>query len=405
METIVTHNPSVLIHTQYYPPEIGAPQSRLSDLAFELTRLGFQVTVLTAMPNYPTGKVFSGYGGCYRKENIDGISVIRSAIYPTQSANFFKRLVNYFSFVFSSFWAGVFLPKPDFIITESPPLFLGISGYLLSRIKGAKWIFNVADLWPESVVELGVINRDSFSYRISSHLESFFYHKATLVTGQSKTILQNINQRYPDVPTYLLSNGVRTGQYHPSDNRTDGRINVMYAGLHGLAQGLYQIIEAAAMLVGQPSIEFTFIGDGPEKQNLIGIAEDKNLKNIHFLNPIPKSQIPETLDRADVLLVPLKIQLTGAVPSKLYEGMAAGKPIILIAESEAAEIVHNADCGIVVKPGDIEALTSAILHLSANSEERKRLGINGRKAVIEIYDRRKIVQDFAYFLKNTVTEE
>jgi len=390
----------VLIHTQYYPPEIGAPQSRLSDLAFELNRLGFQVTVLTAMPNYPTGKIFPGYGGWLRKEKLDGVSVIRTAIYPTQSAGFVKRLLNYFSFVLSSFWVGVFLPSPDFIITESPPLFLGISGYILSRIKRSKWIFNVADLWPASVAELGVIDRSSLSYKISAFLESFFYHKASLVTGQSKTILEDIQRRFPEVSTYLLSNGVRTELYNPTNNHSNGKVNVMYAGLHGLAQGLDKIIEVAAKLAEQTSIEFVFIGDGPEKQNLIARSKELNSTNIEFRDPIPKSEIPTVLSEADILLVPLKVQLTGAVPSKLYEAMASGKAIILVAESEAAEIVRNADCGLVISPGDVEALADSIRYLATSPFIRERMGENGRKIVIEKFDRKKIVAQFADFLKS-----
>lgn len=395
----------ILLHTQYYPPEIGAPQSRLSDLAFELNRLGFQVTVLTAMPNYPTGKIIAGYGGWYRKETIDGVNVIRTAIYPTQSAGFIKRLLNYFSFVISSFFVGVFLPRFDFIITESPPLFLGISGYLLSRIKKSKWIFNVADLWPESVVELGLIDPNGSAFKISSWLESFFYRNATLVTGQSKTILENIQRRFPEVPTYLLSNGVRTEKYQPTCIRTNETVTVMYAGLHGLAQGLDQIVEAAAKLKDQPSIEFVLIGDGPEKQALIEKVRELNLKNIEFRNPIPKSLIPVILSEADIILVPLKTQLTGAVPSKLYEAMASGKAVILVAEIEAAEIVRNADCGIVVSPGDVATLADSIHYLAAHPDIRERLGANGRKIAIEKYDRTKIVEQFADFVKSYENQE
>lgn len=394
----------LLILTQYYPPEIGAPQSRLSELAQELAKIGFCVSVLTAMPNYPTGKTFPGYAGLFRKETLEGITIFRSYIFPTQSTSFFKRLLNYFSFVFSSFWTGLFLPKPDFILTESPPLFLGISGYLLSKIKSAKWIFNVADLWPLSVVELGIINKNSFMFKLSNRMESFFYHNAAFVTGQSKTILENITDRYPDIITYHLSNGVNPEKYKMAEPKNIGKIRVMYAGLHGLAQGLDQILAAAANLSNNSNIEFIFIGDGPEKPKLVDQVLNSGINNVTFLDPIPKSQIPDALASADILIVPLKIQLTGAVPSKLYESMAAGKPVILIAESEAAKIVHNADCGMVITPGDIEALTSAIQHLAANPEERKRLGVNGRNAAINKFDRRKIVYDFATFLQKLSNE-
>ncbi len=393
----------IQILTQYFPPEIGAPQSRLMELAIGLAKLGFSVSVLTAMPNYPTGKTFPGYSGIFRKEMYQGIKVYRSFIFPTQSASFIKRLMNYFSFVFSSFAVGLFLPRPDYIFTESPPLFLGITGFLLSRLKGVRWIFNVADLWPASVVELGIINKDSLIYKISNQMEAFFYRKAAIVTGQSKTILVDISKRYPDVLTYHLSNGVNPENYRLIE-KNNSLIRVMYAGLHGLAQGLDLILDAAKIIGEQSNIEFILIGDGPEKQNLVNQAVTSGVKNITFLDPIPKSQIPVALASADILIVPLKIQLTGAVPSKLYEGMAAGKPIILLAESEAAEIVWDADCGVVVNPGDVENLITAIRFLVDNPEERKRFGKNGRQAVIKHFDQKRIVHDFASFLQRSFTE-
>lgn len=388
----------LLILTQYYPPEIGAPQSRLSELAQELINNGINVNVLTAMPNYPIGKIFPGYGGLFRKECLGGIDIYRSYIFPTQSAGLIKRLLNYFSFVFSSFWIGLFISKPDILLTESPPLFLGITGYLLSKLKRAKWIFNVADLWPASVVELGMIKKDSLLFKVGCYMESFFYQKSTIVTGQSKTILQNISARYPQIKTFHLSNGVDPEKYIYSEKHHSGKIRVMYAGLHGLAQGLDQIIFAAIKLQNQTNIEFILIGDGPEKQNLVRQVMNSGIINVTFLDPIPKSQVPDILASADILIVPLKRQLTGAVPSKLYEGMAAGKPVILIAGSEAAEIVQNADCGIVVQPNDIRALVSAIQVLAVDKEERIRKGQNGRKTVLEKYDRRRISKDFAQFL-------
>lgn len=388
----------LLILTQYFPPEIGAPQSRLSELAQELTKYGFNVSVLTAMPNYPSGKIHPGYGGFFKKGSMGEVNVYHSYVYPTQSINFFRRMANYISFVISSFIVGLFLRKPHIIFTESPPLFLGISGFLLSRVKQSKWILNIADLWPSSAVELGIIERKSSLFRMSDRLECFLYNHADLVTGQSKSILKNITDRYSKIRTYHLSNGVNSDRFQPIIKNHNTKIKIMYAGLHGLAQGLDQIIQASIILSSNDSIEFIFIGDGPVKTQLIDQAQHSGIQNVTFLDPIPSSQIPAALLAADILLVPLKVQLTGAVPSKLYEGMAAGKPIILIAESEAAEILNNAECGISVKPGDTNGLVSAILRLASDEEERNRLGSNGRKAAIENYDRRKIAQKFANFL-------
>ena len=168
----------ICIHTQYYLPEIGAPQARLSELAKFLNENNFEVTVLTSMPNYPTGKIFDGYANFFKSEKIDGINVIRSFIYPSKSTKIIPRLLSYFSFVLSSLFIGVFkISKQDIIITESPPLFLGFSGFLLSKVKGARWVFNVSDLWPESAVQLGII-KDGISLKLSKILEEFFYKKS-----------------------------------------------------------------------------------------------------------------------------------------------------------------------------------------------------------------------------------
>src|SRR5882724_12218343 len=183
----------ITILTQYYPPEIGAPQNRLSDLAARLVDAGHQVEVLTAMPSYPRGKVYPGYGGLISREHKDGVQILRTFIYPTRSAALLPRLLNYFSFLFSSAFFGSFLlRRADYLLVESPPLFLGLAAIWLSRLKRARLIFNVSDLWPDSAVHLGIISKDSRTYVLSSRLESFCYRHAWLVTGQSNGILNDI---------------------------------------------------------------------------------------------------------------------------------------------------------------------------------------------------------------------
>lgn len=396
----------IIIHTQYYPPETGAPQARLHELAIGLVRQGIQVTVLTAMPSYPRGRIYEGYKGWLQMENLDGVQVIRTAIYPTQSARMLPRLLSYFSFILSSLFIGGWkIGKADFVLTESPPLFLGVAGFVLSHSKRARWIFNISDLWPESVVELGIVSRESLSYKLSSALEKFLYKKAWVVTGQSRTILENIQKRFPYLRVSHLPNGVDTNIFKPGDIRSENKdFHIVYAGLHGLAQGLDQIILAAQKLLSAEHIDFTFVGDGPEKRQLIQLVKDLNLSHIRFLEPVAKEEIPAILRTADVLIVPLKIQLTGAVPSKLYEAMAIGKPIILIAESEAAKIVNDANCGIVVRPGDIDGLVTAMLYLKNHPEVCKQMGANGRRAAVQNHDRGDIVDNFSKFLFMELTK-
>lgn len=396
----------IIFHTHYYPPEIGAPQTRLHELAVELIRWGFRVTVLTAMPNYPRGRIYDGYKGWLHEETLDGVQVIRTAIYPTQSAGMLPRMLSYFSFILSSLVIGVWKTgRADFLLTESPPLFLGIAGWLLSRWKRARWIFNISDLWPESVVELGLLDRQSWGYKLSSALEGALYKKTWVVTGQSRTILENIQARFPDVRTYHLSNGVDTNLFQPNGAKPQQeKFCVVYAGLHGLAQGLDQVILAAQRISAAECVAFTFVGDGPEKQQLIRLADKLDLEIIHFFPPVQKEKIPEILRGADVIVVPLKVQLTGAVPSKLYEAMAMGKPVILIAGSEAAQIVKDTNCGIVVRPGDIEGLVAAIRYLKNNPVASRQLGLNGRDAAIQKYDRKNIANHFAGFLTDELAK-
>lgn len=397
----------ILIHTQYYPPEIGAPQARLSDLAIGLEAKGFSVTVLTAMPNYPKGKIYPGYRALLRRETFDGISIIRTWIYPTQKLSLFPRLLSYFSFVISSFLIGIwFIGKMDFVITESPPLFLAISSFLLCKIKRAKWIFNVSDLWPESAQRLGAIKDGAF-LKLAGHLESFCYQHAWLVTGQSESIIENIHQRFPDLHLYHLSNGVDIDLFTPRQPKAiykgfsthDSELIVFYGGLHGLAQGLDQILYAAKNI--SSNVRFILMGDGPEKEKLIKIANELQLTNLAFHDPVSKSEMPNIIASVDICLVPLKAYLPGAVPSKLYEAMAAAKPVILIAEGEAKDIVDRYQAGLVVTPGDLEGLVNAINQLASSKNTRTIMGENGRNAATQHYSRQQIIENFSNMLLDT----
>lgn len=390
----------IVIHSQYYPPEVGAPQTRLHELAVGLMRQGIQVTVLTAMPSYPLGRIYDGYKGWLKVEYIDGIKTIRTAIYPTQNTSMLPRLLSYLSFILSSLVIGSWkVGRADFLLTESPPLFLGLGGFLLSRWKKASWILNISDLWPESVAELGIISRKSLGYKLGGILEAFLYRKAWMVSCQSRTILENIQERFSNVHLYHLPNGVDTNLFQPGDwNSGHNNFHIVYAGLHGLAQGLEQIIFAARELLPSGGIDFTLVGDGPEKERLIRLAKDLGLDQVRFLGPVAKEKIPAILNGADVVIVPLKIQLTGAVPSKLYEAMAIGKPVILIAGNEAARIVNEASCGIVVCPGDIDGLVSAIAYIRNHPEESRQMGVSGRRISVQNHDRAIIVGRFAGLL-------
>jgi len=396
------------ILTQYYPPEVGAPQGRLSDLARRLAGWGYDVHVLTAMPSYPQGKIYPGYGGVLRREQMEGVEVIRTAIYPSQKASLAPRLANYFSFVASSWLVGGWqLPRLDYLLTESPPLFLGMAGYLISRWKRAKWIFNVSDLWPESAVRLGYL-KVGLSLKASTWLEAACYRNAWAVTGQSASIVEDIQKRFPSVKTYHLTNGVDTSQFSPDGKASElGRIVgqetgtlVLYAGLHGLAQGLGQVLQAAEALRDVKEVRFVFIGDGPEKASLVEQARTCGLNNVYFLDPVSKERMPSLLASADICLVPLKTYIPGAVPSKMYEAMACGRPVILVGEGEAAEIIRTRQVGIVCRPEDTEGLVEAIRCLAEDKALRERFGKAGRRTAEQTYNREEIARKFVEFLED-----
>lgn len=390
------------ILTQYYPPEIGAPQKRLSELAERLVSRGHEVTVLTAMPNYPTGKVYPGYGGIWSKEIRNGVSVQRVCMYPSNSTRTIARLLSAFSFVFSSMIAGtLLLPRADALLVESPPLFLGLSGWWLSRIKRMPLIMNVSDLWPETVAALGRLDRRSIVFRLGVRLEYWLYRSAWMVTGQARGIVDHVAAAVPDKPVYHLSNGVDTQifradapKYAFTENG-EGRDEclIAYCGLHGVAQGLDQVLDAAELLRDLP-VTFHLFGDGAEKSALVASAAKRGLTRVRFHDAVSADTVPGILAATDIALVPLKTTIPGAVPSKVYEAMAASRAVILVADGEPAEIVRKNTAGLVVSPGDINGLADAVRRLAADPALRTRLGTNGRAAVERHYSRDTIVSHF-----------
>lgn len=396
------------ILTQYYPPEIGAPQARLSELASYFVHRGHEVTVLTAKPNYPIGRVFDGYDDVVCEERQEGVRILRAPIFPSQSTAMLPRLANYFSFVLSSAVVGSGkLDPPDFLLVESPPLFLGISGVFLAAMKAARMIFNVSDLWPESAVRLGVVREDSRPFRIAATLEARCYSAAWLVTGQSRTIVESVKNRFPGTATYHLSNGCDTAKFK-RERATDrarrlldpvgGNKIFLYAGLHGIAQGLQQVVEVADRLRNNPLLKFVLIGDGPEKNQLLRDAERRGLSNLRFLPPMPAAEIPTFLASADGILITLKMEIPGAVPSKLYEAMASERPVILVAKGEANQIARENGC-LTVDPGDIDALERAVLEAAGDSPATRDRCRQARLAAEEKFDRARIANRFIDFLE------
>lgn len=397
----------ILILTQYFPPETGAPQNRLHSLAGYFSDLGSEVSILTAMPNYPKMEVFEGYKSKFYKFETDkNLKVHRSWIFVNKSKGIVSRLLNYFSFVFTSLFIGlVKIRKQDIIICESPPLFLGISAVLLKWAKGSKLVFNVSDLWPESAEKLDIIH-NKFLLGVSYKLEEFIYSKSNLVSGQTQGIVKNISDRFPKVASYWLPNGIDFNQYNILANGLDFRIQygfkasdfvLMYAGILGHAQGLDVILRSANTTRNQPDIKYVIIGDGPEKQRLLTLASELKLDNLKFIGNIPRSKMSMAIAACDAYIVPLKKNdlFLGAIPSKLFEPLAMGKPILLGVDGEARDLfIEKGKGGLFFIPEDSDDLSEKALYFNSNRNELSKLGENGKKYVSTNFNREKIATKF-----------
>jgi len=395
-----------LILSQYYPPETGAPQNRLHSLALNLVKNGCEVEVLTAMPNYPKMEIFDNYKGLsYFNENIDGIKVHRSKIYVSKSKGVLKRLLNYFSFVFSSIRVSNKLSKTDYVICESPPLFLGISALFISKKLKAKLIFNVSDLWPESAEKLDIVS-NKFFLNLAYKLEEYLYKKSFLVTGQTQGIEANINNRFPNVPTLWQPNGIDKEVYDVSENKDwikeyalEGKSIYVYAGIIGHAQGLDIIIKAKSWLINNEfelsrKVAFVIIGDGPDKQRLLAL--NKELKtNIIFIPNTPKIEVLKMLKSCHGYIVPLKkLDLfLGAIPSKIFDALALSKPILLGVAGEAKSLfIDQGQSGIYFEPENEISFAKALVDLENNPLMASAYGKSGNVFATKNFDRKNIAK-------------
>jgi glycosyltransferase involved in cell wall biosynthesis len=392
---------NITILTQYFPPEVGAPQNRLYELAIRMQQKGANVSIVTAMPNYPKMEVQEGYENkIYVHEVMDNMHVHRAPIYVTKNKGIVFRLLNYFSFVFSSFWIGLFkTKKTDFILCESPPLFLGITAWLLCKTKRAKLIFNVSDLWPESAEKLGLVS-NKFFLKLATKLEEFLYKTSTLILGQTQGIVSNISDRFPTKKVVWIPNGVdpllfnkainNQGVWRKSMGLSPDDFVLLYAGIMGYAQGLDVITDVASSLLTNQRIKFIFLGNGPEKERLQHIVSEKNLTNVLFHDFVQKKEMSAVLKEIDASIVPLKkLDLfLGAIPSKIFECLASEKPILLGVGGEAKKLfIEDGNAGLYFEPENVDALKNVIIQLVQNPELGSQLGANGKEYAAKNFNR------------------
>ena len=393
----------ILMLTQYFPPESGAAQVRLKELAKGLQRNGHEVTVVTAFPNHPSGVIPPHYRGHWRmKDEVEGIPVWRTWIYPVQRGRFWKRLLNYFSFVFSSFWGLSKAGKQDILFFESPPLFLGITALVYGWFTHTRIIMNISDLWPESAVALGLVN-SRWMIKAAEGLEKLLYRKAWKISTQTEGIRTSLVERgVPKEKVTFLPNGVNLELFAPRERDVEmaKKLGIkeedfvlIYAGTMGYAQGLESVIRTAEILKAKTDLRFLFVGDGTEKPMLEALVKEKGLSNVSFVDFQPVQEMPRYFSLSSASIVPLKKHklFEGARPSKMFPALGSAVPVIYSGEGEAAELVLSSGGGVVVEPENSEALARAIVELKENPD-RREMGRKGRQFVKDHYTWSEIIQ-------------
>jgi glycosyltransferase involved in cell wall biosynthesis len=345
---------------------MGAPQSRLFETAHGLQKIGWDVKVITSLPNYPTGKIFSNYKKkIFTNEILNEIQVWRYILYSSNSKKSLPRIISMFTFSFmvllSIFKVRNF--KPDYIFTESPPLTLGLSGLILAKLSDAKHILNISDLWPLSAFELGAISK-GFLYRRLEGIESFLYKKSFACLGQSEEIVSCLLEKGA-IRTLLFRNGVDTNRFQEFDYTENAiqntKVKIVYAGLLGVAQGILELCKQINF--SDFNCEFHIYGQGVEKKDIELYLSENSTKGIFLHEPIHRDLIPETLSKYDATIIPLIKPIFGAVPSKIYEAMAAGLPIIFSGGGEGANIIEKLHLGWTCKPSDFYEIQLALFNL------------------------------------------
>ncbi|WP_299048826.1 glycosyltransferase family 4 protein [uncultured Polaribacter sp.] len=343
----------IVIISNYYPPEMGAAANRISNLAEALYKRGYEVSIISPLPNYPKGKIFESYKKkFFVSEILNNVNIRRCWIFPSKSKNGFLRLLSMLSFA-CSLWINLFYllkKKPNSIIIQSPPLLVAFSGLLLSKVIRSKNILNVSDIWPLSALELGVIKRGKM-YAFLEKVEQVNYKLADNIVGQSEEtithICKTVTKRsivYRNVPTY---------QKNEPKSKKKGTLKIVYAGLLGYAQGILNLCEQIDF--HQLGVEFHIYGGGMDEEGIVNVSNKEN-SNVFFHGMVSSDRVSEEIKKYDVGLVPLKNKIYGAVPSKIFELIQMGVPILFCGEGEGATIITKNELGLIGKSEDYNQL-------------------------------------------------
>lgn len=358
----------ILIISNYYPPEKGAAANRIEQLALKLHQNNYKVSVICPLGNYPKGELFPEYKGKFSvTENRDNITVKRLWIYPSVSKNLVVRIISVLSFSLSLFFYLLFKKTPQKVVVQSPPLLLSFISVFVLSLKNKKIILNISDLWPLAAIELKALKEGSFSHKFSLFLERFIYKKATLIIGQSNEIITHVKSLFPEKKCYLYRNfpdhKVEEFDLKFEENQP---IKIFYAGLLGIAQGVYELCEKID-LKGL-NIELHLFGDGAEKSQIETLLSSEKGKNIFFHGMMERNDLHEKLKTFDIAIVPLKVRIYGSVPSKIFEYGALGFPILYFGGGEGETIVEENNMGWIASVENYEQLNHEIQKISKMSK-------------------------------------
>lgn len=392
----------VLIVSFYYEPELGAAPSRIANLAKGLKASGIDVDVLTCLPNYPKGRIFDGYRGHFSmKEHIDGIDVYRFWTYATVSKNPIKRVLAMTAYAVSM-WAFSFKRKLiksyDRVIVQSPPILVSVSAItLFKKLFGEKVILNVSDLWPGSAVELGFVRKDSLSFKALSRFERYIYKNAYSVMGQSQEIVEHVEAMFPGKKTFLYRNLQPVSSVAGTIKQKNEHLKLVYAGLFGVAQGMLQLLKSIDFVA--LGVEMHLYGGGNQVEEIQEYIKNGD-KNIWYHGYVSKQQMNEELKKYDLSIIPLAAAIHGAVPSKIFDLLPAGIPILFSGNGEGARIVEDCRFGLVSEYGDYKALEQNIRHfVEMSPEEYSAYSANCLNASCDAFSFSKQLGRFVGFLE------
>jgi glycosyltransferase involved in cell wall biosynthesis len=375
----------ILFLTENYPPEVNAIATRVSERAAYWVRHGHSVTVITGFPNFPQGKLYAGWRQrWFSSQIVDGIRVVRVRTYIARNEAVVKRTLDFVSFMISAVIASIRLPRPDVVVATSPQFFAAVGGWIVSILKRRPFVFELSDLWPASIRAVGAMRAGPI-LDLVERLELFLYRRSARVVALTAAFKRDLVRRGIEADKIaVVLNGVDLPRYSPRARDPELALElglnrcfvIGYIGTHGMAHDLMNVVEAAELLRSRTDICFLFVGDGAAKPELVASVRQRRLDNVVFSDPRHKEQMPACWSVCDVALVHLKDDpvFSEVIPSKLFEAMAMGLPVLIAAPAgEATSIVAGERAGIVVTPSSPEALAAAIGSLADNPAQRAAL--------------------------------